>query len=57
MAVMAGDRPNYEDALRALYAGDAARFGALIAVWPEDIRDHSARLAATVFDGAQASAA
>jgi hypothetical protein len=57
MAVMAGNRPNYEDALRALYAGDAARFDALIAAWPEDIRDHSARLAGAAFDGAQTSAA
>ena len=57
MAAMAGNRPNYEDALRALYAGDAARFEALIAAWPEDIRDHSAWLATAAFIGAQASAA
>ncbi len=57
MAAMAGDKPNYEDALRALYAGDAARFDALIAAWPADIRDHSARLAGAAFDGAQTSAA
>lgn len=57
MAVMAGNKPNYEDALRALYAGDSARFDALVASWPQDIRDHSARLAAVAFDGAQASAA
>jgi len=57
MAVMAGNKPNYEDALRALYAGDAARFTALIAAWPEDIRDHSARLAMVAFGLAQTSAA
>jgi hypothetical protein len=57
MAAMAGNKPHYEDALRALYAGDAARFAALTASWPEDIRNHSARLATVAFDGAQASAA
>ncbi|KQW19468.1 hypothetical protein ASC80_19045 [Afipia sp. Root123D2] len=45
MAAMAGNKPHYEDALRALYAGDASRFGSLIASLPADIRDHSARLA------------
>lgn len=57
MAAMAGNKPNYEDALRALYASDAARFEALIASWPEDIRDHSAWLATAAFGGVQTSAA
>lgn len=38
MSDMCGDRPGYEEALRALYRGDHARFSALIAEWPEDIR-------------------
>lgn len=46
MAAMAGNRPHYEDALRALFAGDAARFEALTDDWPADIRDHARRLAA-----------
>jgi hypothetical protein len=41
-----GDRSNYEEALRALYRGDAARFEALIADWPADIRGFIARLGA-----------
>src|SRR4051812_6264008 len=46
MAAMAGDLRNTEEASRALFAGDATRFYSLIAAWPEDIRDHTARLAA-----------
>lgn len=45
LTVMAGDRPLYEDAIRALYAGDRARFGAFSRLWPEAIRNHAASLA------------
>lgn len=37
---MCGDRPGYEEALRALYRGEEARFDALIAEWPEQIRGY-----------------
>jgi hypothetical protein len=46
MSAMAGDLRNLEEASRALFAGDAARFYSLVAAWPEDIRDHTVRLAA-----------
>jgi hypothetical protein len=46
MAAMAADLRNVEEVSRALFAGDAARFYSLIAAWPEDIRDHTAKLAA-----------
>ena len=49
MSVMAGNRPHYEEAIRALFAGDAIRFEKLIAEWPADIRDHAARLASSAF--------
>ena len=49
MQVMAGDLPGYEDATRALFAGDVARFEERIATWPEDVRDHAALLAADAF--------
>jgi uncharacterized protein len=49
MSVMAGNRPNYEDATRALFADDPIRFEKLIADWPADVRDHAARLAERVF--------
>jgi hypothetical protein len=45
MSAMAGDLRNTEEASRALFAGDAARFYSLIAAWPEDIRDHTVKLA------------
>jgi uncharacterized protein len=50
MSVMAGNRPNYEDAIRALFADEPGRFGKLIAEWPRDVRDHTARLAERAFD-------
>ncbi|WP_420967807.1 DUF2239 family protein [Bradyrhizobium sp. B120] len=45
MTTMAGNRPNYENAIRALFAHDRRRFATLIADWPADIRDHAIRLA------------
>lgn len=49
MTAMAGDRPGYEEATRALFAGDQARFDAETEAWPVDIRDHSRRLAIPAF--------
>lgn len=45
MSTMAGDRPGFEEASRALFAGDQRRFTELIANWPVDIRDHIVILA------------
>jgi len=36
---MAGDRPNFEEACRALFAGDTESFERLVDKWPKDIRD------------------
>jgi uncharacterized protein len=49
MSVMAGNRPRYEDAVRALFAGDSRGFEKLIAEWPADVRDHTAKLAEPAF--------
>ncbi len=46
MNTMAGNEPGFEEALRALYAGDADRFESLTEIWPADVRDHARRLAA-----------
>jgi hypothetical protein len=46
MSTMAGNRVRFEDAARALFAGDAATFHRLVQAWPKDIRDHVSRLAA-----------
>jgi hypothetical protein len=45
MSTMAGDWPGFEEASRALFAGDRRRFTELIANWPVDIRDHIVILA------------
>lgn len=51
-SAMAGDRPNYEEAIRALFAGDGDRFRMLVADWPRDVRGHAQRLAAPAFGDA-----
>jgi hypothetical protein len=45
ISTMAGNRPGFEEASRALFADDHRRFGELIAAWPGDIRDHIVKLA------------
>ncbi|MCC6317803.1 MAG: DUF2239 family protein [Gemmatimonadaceae bacterium] len=50
MVAMAGDRRGFEEASRALFAGDTARFSRLIARWPADVRAQLLRLL-TVSDG------
>jgi hypothetical protein len=50
MSAIAGNLPSYEEATRALYAGDRGRFGQLIAEWPPDIRGYVARLAEPAFE-------
>ena len=49
MMVMAGDRPGFEEATRALFAGDLDRFQRETGEWPIDVRDHAYTLAAPVF--------
>ena len=51
MTTMAGNRPGFEEALRALFAGHQARFSELIGEWPGDIRDHAEELAGPSFPG------
>jgi hypothetical protein len=52
MSIMAGDRPGFEEATRALFAGNHARFDAMTGGWPVDVRDHAQRLAAGAFTSA-----
>jgi hypothetical protein len=51
MSAMAGDRPGFEEATRALFAGRREQFDQLIAPWPRDVRDHAKKLAALAFEG------
>jgi len=49
MSAMAGNEYGFEEATRALFAGDQLRFNDLIAAWPTDLRDHICDLAKPVF--------
>lgn len=49
MTAMAGDRPGFEEALRALYAGEQAQFEGLARAWPADIADQTLKLAEGAF--------
>lgn len=49
MHALGGDLAGYEDATRALFAGDIARFEERLAHWPEDVREHASLLAADAF--------
>jgi uncharacterized protein len=44
MWAMAGNLPDFEEASRALFAGDRARLAAITRDWPEDVRSHVERL-------------
>jgi hypothetical protein len=50
MSAMAGNKANYEDAIRALFAGAAARLEELTGEWPADVRSHALKLAKPAFD-------
>lgn len=45
VSMLAGDFVGYEEACRALFAGDLDGFSAAAAAWPADIREHGLRLA------------
>jgi hypothetical protein len=45
ISAMAGDFAGFEEASRALFAGDQAKFRAIIVDWPKDVADHAVRLA------------
>ena len=46
MSAIAGHRPGFEEAARALFAGERERFEALTAAWPADVATHARELAA-----------
>jgi len=46
MTAIAGALPGFEEATRALFAGDHERFEALIGSWPADLRIHLQKLSA-----------
>jgi hypothetical protein len=44
LLALAGNLPQFEEAMRALFASEHTRFGELIASWPEDLRKHALKL-------------
>lgn len=48
MHAVAGNEAGFEEASRALFAGDAARLQRETAAWPEDIRSHLLELAGRI---------
>jgi hypothetical protein len=49
MSAMAGNEPGFEEAARALFAGQRERFDTQVESWPIDVRDHAKKLAAAAF--------
>jgi uncharacterized protein len=49
MSAKAGNLSGFEEASRALFAGDAGRFATLIDGWPQDVRDYTQTLADGAF--------
>jgi hypothetical protein len=50
MTAVAGNEPGYEEATRALFAGNAARYRALIAGWPSGVKFYATALSAEAFE-------
>jgi hypothetical protein len=48
-SAVCGNLPGYEEALRALYNTDRARFEQQTDAWPADVRDYARKLAAEAF--------
>ena len=42
---MAGDLPGFEEAARALFAGDRERLERQMSAWPPDVRGYTLKLA------------
>ncbi|MGX2032566.1 MULTISPECIES: DUF2239 family protein [Methylocaldum] len=47
MNAMAGNEPGFEEAIRALFAGDQDRLHQAVAKWPADVRQHTLALTET----------
>lgn len=49
MSAMAGNEPGFEEATRALFAGQEERFRAMTEPWAPDLRAHALKVAAAAF--------
>jgi hypothetical protein len=50
MSTMAGNEPGFEEAARALFAGNQVRLAEIVEPWPIDVRDHAKKLAERAFE-------
>ncbi len=50
MSAMAGNLDGFEEAARALFAADRARFEVLMAPWPEDVCSHLREISIAAFE-------
>jgi hypothetical protein len=50
ISTMAGDAPRFEEAARALFAGDRKKWEASLRGWPKDVRAHALRISKEAFD-------
>ena len=50
MVAIAGHQIGFEEATRALFAGDAQRFAEQVQAWPADVRQHAQKLARAAFE-------
>lgn len=50
LSAIAGHQAGFEEASRALFAGDALRFDSLTSSWPPDVRRHAVKLLAPAFE-------
>ncbi|HEY1902354.1 MAG TPA: DUF2239 family protein [Terracidiphilus sp.] len=49
LSAMAGNEPGFEEASRALFAGNKERFAEIVELWPMDVGNHAKKLAARAF--------
>ena len=49
LSAIAGDLPNFEEAIRYLYRSDRKEFLVLVSEWPQDIIEHALLLATDAF--------
>lgn len=49
MSSMASGQAEFEEAMRAFFAGDGLKFSELISGWPVDVREHIQKLSANIF--------
>lgn len=50
MSAIAGNLPGFEEAARALFAGNREKYDSFTEAWPRDVRDHARKFAHPTFE-------